>query len=186
MKRGQLKYNAEQTIRLLGQIAVDSKLFNLPGLMQLRDLTYRLLFGCGKGFHCGHNVFIDREHQQFTGSISIGNECFVSHDVHLDYTGHLVIGDSVWILEGTRIITHTHDIQALRQTGKNATEQMSLTIGDRAYIGSNVTILPSCHYIGADAIIGAGAVVTHDVADGIMVAGIPAKILKKVSVWGVK
>ena len=52
-------------------------------------------------------------------------------------------------------------------------------IEDRAYIGSNVTILPSCHRIGKDAIIGAGSVVTHDVPSNTLVAGNPARVIKE-------
>ena len=96
----------------------------------------------------------------------------------LDYTGHLTIGNDVWILQGTHILTHEHDIAELRRTGINPTAQTSLVIEDKAYIGSNVTILPSCHRIGREAIIAAGAVVTHDVEDYTLVAGVPAKTVK--------
>lgn len=175
-----LRYNIQQLHRMVWQRLVMSKWCDLPIGLQLRDFVYRRLFHAPK-LHVGHYVFVDREHQQTTGSISFGQKCFVSHNVLLDYTGHLSIGNEVWILEGTHILTHSHDIQQLRRTGINPTEQTSLEIGDRAYIGSNVTILPSCHRIGENAIIGAGAVVTKDVPDNTMVAGVPAQVIKKMS-----
>ncbi|MGB7339479.1 MAG: acyltransferase [Phototrophicaceae bacterium] len=49
-------------------------------------------------------------------------------------------------------------------------------IKKRAGIGSNATILPGVT-IGENAIVGAGAVVTHDVPDYAIVAGVPAKII---------
>ena len=171
----QIRYNWQQLHRMVGQRLVMSPWFDLPVGMQWRDSKYRRLFHAGKGLHVGHNVHIDREHNQLTGSIQIGRGVFISHDVLLDYTGHLSIGNDVWILQGTHILTHEHDIVELRRTGKNPTAQTSLQIGDRAYIGSNVTVLPTCHYIGADAVIAAGAVVTHDIPDGARVAGVPAK-----------
>ena len=175
-----LLYNLEQIHRMIGQRLVMSSWFDFPIGLQWRDSKYRRLFKAGKGLHVGHHVFIDREHQQYSGSIKIGKNVFISHDVLLDYTGHLTIGDAVWILQGTHIITHKHDIAELRRTGVNPTEQTDLIIEDRAYIGSNVTILPGCHRIGRDAIIGAGAVVTHDVEDYAVVVGNPAVKIRDV------
>ena len=172
------RYNLEQLHRMVGQRLVMSPWFDLPIGLQWRDSKYRRLFHAGEGLHVGHRVFIDREHRQLTGSISIGKNVFISHDVLLDYTGHLTIGDEVWILQGTHVITHRHDIQELRRTGVNPTEQTSLEIADKAYIGSNVTILPSCARIGKGAVVAAGAIVTHDVDDYTLVAGNPAKPIK--------
>lgn len=177
---GMMRYNLQQLHRMVGQRLVLSPWFDLPIGLQWRDSKYRRLFHAGKGLHVGHNVHIDREHKQLTGSIEIGKKVFISHDVLLDYTGHLTIGDEVWILQGTHIITHKHDIAELRRTGINPTEQTSLVIGEKAYIGSNVTILPSCHSIGKYAVVGAGAVVTKDVPDYAVVVGNPAKQIRDV------
>ncbi len=51
----------------------------------------------------------------------------------------------------------------------------SLVIGDDAWIGANVVILPGCQRIGVGAVVGAGAIVTRDVADFTIVAGVPAR-----------
>jgi sugar O-acyltransferase (sialic acid O-acetyltransferase NeuD family) len=50
-------------------------------------------------------------------------------------------------------------------------------IGDRAFIGTGACVLP-CRQIGNDAVVGAGAVVTEDVAAGLAVVGIPARVLR--------
>lgn len=52
-----------------------------------------------------------------------------------------------------------------------------LEICHESWIGANVTILPSCERIGIGSVIGAGSVVTHDVADFEIVAGNPARNL---------
>jgi maltose O-acetyltransferase len=53
-----------------------------------------------------------------------------------------------------------------------------LEIGYDVWIGTRVIVLPGCKKIGAHSIIGAGAVVTKDVADYSIVAGNPAKVIR--------
>jgi acetyltransferase-like isoleucine patch superfamily enzyme len=55
-------------------------------------------------------------------------------------------------------------------------ERTGILIEDDAWIGVNVVILPGCMRIGVGAVVGAGAVVTEDVPDFAVVAGVPAKI----------
>ena len=50
-------------------------------------------------------------------------------------------------------------------------------IGENAIIGANSTILPGVK-IGKKAIVGAGSVVIKDVADNVVVAGNPARVIK--------
>jgi acetyltransferase-like isoleucine patch superfamily enzyme len=52
-----------------------------------------------------------------------------------------------------------------------------VTVGVGADIGMNASILPGVH-IGAHAIVGAGAVVTHDVPEYAIVAGVPARVVR--------
>jgi UDP-3-O-[3-hydroxymyristoyl] glucosamine N-acyltransferase len=58
-------------------------------------------------------------------------------------------------------------------------EMRGPTIGRGVRIGSNATILPGIK-LGDDCAVGAGAVVTRDVAPGTIVAGVPARLLKSV------
>ena len=52
-----------------------------------------------------------------------------------------------------------------------------VTINDCSEIGANATVLPHVT-IGKNSIVGAGAVVTKDVPDNVIVAGVPARILR--------
>lgn len=58
-------------------------------------------------------------------------------------------------------------------------ERFTLQIGNDCWIGGNVLITCGCHKIGNGAIIGAGAVVTHDIEPYSIVAGNPAKVIRK-------
>lgn len=63
---------------------------------------------------------------------------------------------------------------------KNKLERKeNIIVEDEVWIGANVTILPGVH-IGKCSVIGAGSVVTKDVPSYSIVAGVPAKIIKKI------
>lgn len=53
-----------------------------------------------------------------------------------------------------------------------------IIIGDNVFIGANSTILYDVH-IGNNVIIGAGSLVNKDIPDGVIVAGVPAKVVGK-------
>ena len=75
----------------------------------------------------------------------------------------------------------THPVLYERKFGAVETDihwDAVLTIGDDVWIGHNVMILPGCKSIGRGAIIGAGAIVTKDVAPYTIVAGNPARKLR--------
>lgn len=84
----------------------------------------------------------------------------------------VTIGDDFISAPGSVILAH--DASLVNKYGVYRLEPT--TIGDRVFLGANATILPGIK-IGDDVIIGAGAVVTHDVEPGLVVAGIPARIL---------
>jgi serine O-acetyltransferase len=62
--------------------------------------------------------------------------------------------------------------------GKKRPGPCMITIGDDCYIGVGVTVLGPVT-IGNNVTIAAGAVVTSDVPDNVVVAGVPAKVVKK-------
>jgi acetyltransferase-like isoleucine patch superfamily enzyme len=55
-----------------------------------------------------------------------------------------------------------------------------ITIGNKVWIGGNVTILPGVT-IGDEAVIGAGSVVTKDIPAGVVAVGNPCKVLRKIT-----
>jgi maltose O-acetyltransferase len=92
--------------------------------------------------------------------------------------GSLTIGNHVHFGEETRIITSNHrfqDADCLPYDHQRVIKPV--TIGDCAWIGDRVTIVPGV-VIGEGAIVAAGSVVTKDVADLAIVGGAPAAVLR--------
>lgn len=55
-----------------------------------------------------------------------------------------------------------------------------VTFGDNVWIGTNVSVLPGVT-IGNNTIIGAGSVVNKDIPDGVIAAGNPCKVIRKIT-----
>ena len=55
-----------------------------------------------------------------------------------------------------------------------------MTVGNNVWFGAGVTVLPGVS-IGDDSVIAAGSVVTRDIPSGVLAAGIPCRVLRKLN-----
>ena len=110
-----------------------------------------------------------------------GNYCVVRG------AGSLKVGKYSAIGEGVRFITSNHDIDRLSMNylvqdalagTRFISEKRDVIVGNDVWIGDGAIILPGV-VVGDGAIVGAGAVVTKSVEDYTIVAGNPARILRK-------
>ncbi len=107
------------------------------------------------------------------GRLTIGSKTYIGHRAHLHAFADVTIGDECVLADNVLINSAAHvpfAIQEVRSAG-------TISIGNRVFIGQNVSILGGVT-IGDDAIIGAGAVVTRNVPPGSVVAGVPARELR--------
>ena len=109
--------------------------------------------------------------------ISIGSNVFINCNVTILDTNRVTIGNDVFIAPGVVISPASHPIDPEQRAAKIYVSS-PVVIEDRAWIGANATVLPGVT-IGKNAIVGAGAVVTKDVPDNCIVAGVPAKLVRK-------
>lgn len=151
--------------------------YELSHLREARNKAYTKRFNAGKNLFVEYNVNISRQHY-LNGSISIGHNVLLAKNVFIDYSGNVVIKDNVQITNGVIIETHHHAYHSDYKRSRNIISPSSLIIEEDAVIGSRAIILDSCNYIGKNARVGAGAVVTKDVPDNAVVVGVPAKIIK--------
>lgn len=103
--------------------------------------------------------------------IRVGRNVHIGDASRFDVTHgrHITICDEATIALGVRILCH--DASSQRRIG--ATYVAPVTIGERAFVGTEAVIMPGVT-IGRDAIVAAGAVVTRNVEPGMIMAGVPA------------
>lgn len=105
-----------------------------------------------------------------------------------DYKTRVIIGDNVSIAPNVVLITcssanNGKKINKIKYVKEHLWKEDKIIIENDVWIGANVTILPGVH-VGECAVIGAGSVVTKDVAPYTVVAGNPARILRKLDEEG--
>ena len=106
----------------------------------------------------------------------IGLGSFVARNCYLDLEAELVLGAHVTVGHGTTFITTRHRLgSAERRCGGYGGSP--IMVGDGAWLGANVTVLPGVT-IGGGAVVAAGAVVTADVPENVLVAGVPARVTR--------
>jgi len=109
--------------------------------------------------------------------LRIGAYSFIGRGVEIDVSEQVTIGDHVLIAPGVFITDHSHNIKAGLLIDAQGCSSAPVCIGDDVWIGARAVILPGVN-IGRGAVIGAGAVVTRNVAANSVVAGVPARLLR--------
>ena len=112
------------------------------------------------------------------GDVVIGD--YTRIGLHNTVIGPVTIGSHVNIAQGVTVtaLNHNFDKPGIRIDQQGITTR-PIVIGDDVWIGAGAVILPGVT-IGSHCVVAAGAVVTTDVPDGTLVAGIPAKTVRKI------
>lgn len=108
------------------------------------------------------------------GKVEIGKNCSVNPMCVLYGHGGLQIGDNVRIAAQSLFIPYNHGREYLRveETFKG------ITVEDNVWIGAGVKVLDGVR-IGKGAVVAAGSVVAQDVNEGSLVAGVPAREIRR-------
>jgi len=166
-------------------------------LARLRAWLFMLL-GC-RGLHkalIGPRVRVDHPHRVNIGRrtelesdvwlklvsneamLGIGQHSFIGRGTEIDVSEQVTIGDHVLIAPGVFIADHSHNIKAGMMIDVQGCTSSPVSIADDVWLGANCVVLPGVN-IGQGAVIGAGAVVTRDVPQNTVVAGVPARVLRE-------
>jgi UDP-2-acetamido-3-amino-2,3-dideoxy-glucuronate N-acetyltransferase len=132
------------------------------------------LYGCRIGAETRVGPFVEIQDR-----VVIGARCKIQS--HTFVCSRVTIEDEVFVGHGVMFTNDLHP-RATDDDGRlarpNTSEHLPIVVGRRASIGNGAVILGGVT-IGAGAMVGAGAVVTHDVAEGAVVAGVPARPLRR-------
>lgn len=109
-------------------------------------------------------------------NIRVGNNVYINTGCTMQDQGGIYIGDNVLIGHHAMIATLNHDADPEK---RGDLHPASVHIGNRVWLGANVTVLPGVA-IGDGAIVAAGAVVTKDVPANTVAAGVPARFVKRI------
>ena len=137
-------------------------------------IPYRQIIGkklfkkCGEGFISGERCRFNCGHQ-----IEVGENVAWNTGVYIDSKGGVEFGDFCMLAEDVQIFTHTHEeLNHMQRNYAKVTIKPYATVFSGSKVLAGVTV-------GTGAMIGAGSIATNDVADLTVVAGIPAKQIRK-------
>ena len=129
---------------------------------------------------CGEESFIEGPLYATWGgkNVHLGNGVYANYNLTLLDDGNIYIGNRVLIAPNVVIATASHPLNAkLRRCEMQYNRDVY--IGDNAWIGAGVVILPGVH-IGKDSVIGAGSIVTRDIPDSVLAVGNPCRVLREI------
>ena len=129
---------------------------------------------------CGNNCYIELPFRANWGghNVHFGNDVYANYNLTIVDDGHVYVGNKVMFGPNVVIATANHPIEpSLRD--KALQYNKDVNIGDNVWIGDKATILPNVT-IGKGCIIAANAVVTRDIPEYSIAAGVPAKVIKTI------
>lgn len=111
------------------------------------------------------------------GDVIIGDHTRIG--IHCTIIGPVCIGSHVNLAQGITVTALNHNFEDITQRiDQQGITTKPIVIGDDVWIGANSVILPGVT-LGSHVIVAAGAVVTKDIPDNCVVAGVPARVIKQ-------
>lgn len=117
----------------------------------------------------------------YTPTLTIGDNVECGDCIHIGCVQRIEIGNGCSIGSKVLITDHYHGSISSEDLSLRPSERplscKPVKIGDNVWLGDNVCIMPGVT-LGNNVIVGANAVVTHSFPDNVVIAGVPAQILK--------
>jgi maltose O-acetyltransferase len=158
------------------QARLKTEAFNLSSIANVKEriVMLRELFG-----KCGAVIYVEPPfHCDYGTNIRVGDNFYANFGCVILDVAEVTIGDNCLIAPQVGIYTATHPIDpAMRRSGKELAKPIA--IGNDCWIGGHATINPGVT-LGNNVVVASGAVVTKSFGDNIVLAGNPAKVLRRV------
>lgn len=146
-------YNVKY-VNLGGQLTLGKKMIVRPStIIYTKDCSSQLIF---KDF------------------VEIGRNSTISARNKVEFGEHVITGPNVFISDSD----HNYEDVTIPISLQGGSSKGEVVIGDGTWIGTNCVIIGNVH-IGKNCVVGANSVVTKECPDFCVIAGIPAKIIKR-------
>ena len=134
---------------------------------------------CGRGVKIRPSVYLCCDHN---ARLVFGDNCEIGNHSTIFSYGEIVFGDGVLTAPNVHIVDHNHEYEDpfthIYKQGVRYNPGDRVVIGDGSWLGKNVVVIGNVS-IGKNCVIAANSVVTKDVPDYSIAAGIPARVIKR-------
>ena len=112
-------------------------------------------------------------------NIEIGENFYSNHNLVILDPGKVTFGDNCFVAPNCGFYTAGHALDA-EQRNEGFEIALPITVGNNVWIGGSVCVMPGVT-IGDNTIIGGGSVVTKDIPSGVIAAGNPCRVIRKIT-----
>lgn len=147
-----------------------------PPLRRLRMAYLRRHLGsCGEGVRISQGVVLE-----MLANLHLGSHVFINRGTVISARARITIGDDVLIGPHVGIHSSDHGYEDAAIPIRCQPHRSSpIVVGDDVWIGGHATVLRGVT-IGRGSVVAAGAVVNRDVPEGVLVAGVPARVVRAI------
>lgn len=194
--KAKLKSLLLKIFRLASRLEAEHKMNELKRKLNKVGSNFQVLSGysflspqymeIGNNFSAGERFRIEAWDkygtQSFTPQITIGDNVIFNTDIHIGCINKIEIGENCLFASRIYITDHHHGEPAAAMLQLAPKDRPLITKGPviiekNVWVGEGVAIMPNVR-IGENSIIATNAVVTKDVPQNCVVAGVPAKVIK--------
>jgi acetyltransferase-like isoleucine patch superfamily enzyme len=176
---GMLTWINDRRIDLYCCLGIERVASLLPRLTKRQVMRVLLRFGADIDEDCdieiGLSVYNTKDGFR---NLHLGNRCHIGRNVFLDLKAPIVMEDQVTISMGVTLLTHI-DVDRSNLKGLYPIQSDPIRICRNAYIGANATVLQGV-IVGEESIVASGSLVNKNVPSHVVVAGVPARIVKQI------
>lgn len=201
-----MENKSDSLLAVIGRKGFIETLINLASIIFNKvDSIFRVLYLNARGYRLARTVILRGQtyfFQSYKHSITILGNSIIGRNTRITTGGHgkIIISENVHIDDYTFVMAHQEIVIGKNTTiapfcfivdfnhkfsrdGLSVMKQgffaKRIKIGAGVWIGTHTVVLPGVE-IGDGSVIGAGSIVTHDVPARVIVAGNPAKVIKRI------
>jgi maltose O-acetyltransferase len=137
-----------------------------------RPILEELLGELGPDAHIKPPLYVD-----YGTYLTVGARTFVNYNLTALDVAPITIGADCQIGPNVQLLTPVHPLEPQPRRDKLEAAR-PITIGDNVWLGGGATVCPGVT-IGESSVIGAGTVVTRDVPAGVLVVGVPGRVVRE-------